>query len=133
MAKSWYPSQQPEEPEDHDAEPNEWLDDPTQPAERGLPRRGEAHDEIAETPSPFGDNPYAEQPLAGPWGDGSPQETLAGDYPVIANTPTQGSETETDADRSSAHRGDQRSSSGCLFLVALLGLSTSILAARAKS
>lgn len=34
-------------------------------------------------------NPYADQPLSGPWGDGSGQNTVAGDYPVIANQPGQ--------------------------------------------
>lgn len=32
-------------------------------------------------------NPFADQPLAGPWGDGAAQETIAGDYPVIVNDP----------------------------------------------
>ncbi|NUL47710.1 DUF4190 domain-containing protein [Cellulosimicrobium funkei] len=30
-------------------------------------------------------NPYAEQPLAGPYGDGQPQYPIHGQYPVIAN------------------------------------------------
>lgn len=34
-------------------------------------------------------NPYADQPLAGPYGNGQPQYPIQGQYPVVANGPRQ--------------------------------------------
>lgn len=53
--------------------------------------RAEAQRRSPSGGAPAG-NPYADQPLAGPWGDGSAQETIAGDYPVIANDPKESKE-----------------------------------------
>lgn len=35
-------------------------------------------------------NPYADQPLAGPWSGNQPQETVMGEYPVVSNGPGEG-------------------------------------------
>ncbi|MGO1183466.1 MAG: hypothetical protein ACTHZ5_09980 [Micrococcaceae bacterium] len=53
--------------------------------------RAEAQRRSPSGSAPAG-NPFADQPLAGPWGDGSAQETIAGDYPVIANDPDKNDE-----------------------------------------
>lgn len=88
-------------------EPSWRRRDKYDPFERLRRRRAQAEAERAEQAeraeraetqrrSPSGGapagNPFADQPLAGPWGDGSAQETIAGDYPVIVNDPKESKE-----------------------------------------
>lgn len=52
------------------------------PSPEAVPSQGHAHEAAAR-------NPYADQPLAGSYGNGQPQYPIDGQYPVIANQPRQ--------------------------------------------
>ncbi|GAA1126416.1 DUF4190 domain-containing protein [Citricoccus alkalitolerans] len=60
-----------------------WYSDPSAPATPADPRQAPGHEAAAR-------NPYADQPLAGPYGNGQGQYPIQGDYPVIANPSGQG-------------------------------------------
>ncbi|MEO9246966.1 DUF4190 domain-containing protein [Citricoccus nitrophenolicus] len=63
----------------HDPKHPSWYSDASAPAATPpVPPRSPSQDAAAR-------NPYAEQPLAGPYGDGQPQYPIHGQYPVIAN------------------------------------------------
>lgn len=56
-----------------------WYSDPSaSPAAPPAPQRTPAQEAAAR-------NPYADQPLSGPYGNGQPQYPIHGQYPVIAN------------------------------------------------
>lgn len=57
-----------------------WYTDPTAPEGRAPQQPGG---------SSAARNPYADQPLAGPYGDGQAQYPIHGGYPVVANQPGQ--------------------------------------------
>ncbi|XKH57685.1 DUF4190 domain-containing protein [Citricoccus nitrophenolicus] len=60
-----------------------WYSDPSAPATPAAPRQTPVHEAAAR-------NPYADQPLAGPYGSGQGQYPIQGEYPVIANPSGQG-------------------------------------------
>ncbi|WP_313821396.1 DUF4190 domain-containing protein [Citricoccus sp.] len=55
-----------------------WYSDPSAPAAPAAPRQSPGHEAAAR-------NPYADQPLAGPYGNGQGQYPIQGEYPVLAN------------------------------------------------
>lgn len=67
--------------------------------------RAEAERLAAQNP-PATSNPFADQPLAGPWGDGTGQETIAGDYPVIANDPDDEEDDKADEENVADRRNN---------------------------
>ncbi|NUL44737.1 DUF4190 domain-containing protein [Cellulosimicrobium funkei] len=62
-----------------------WYSDPSAPATPAAPRQAPGHEGAAR-------NPYADQPLAGPYGNGQGQYPIQGEYPVIANPSGQGAD-----------------------------------------
>ncbi len=60
-----------------------WYSDPSAPAAPAAPQQSPGQQAAAR-------NPYADQPLAGPYGNGQGQYPIHGEYPVIANQPGQG-------------------------------------------
>lgn len=60
-----------------------WYSDPSAPATPATPQQSPGQQAAAR-------NPYANQPLAGPYGNGQGQYPIQGEYPVIANPSGQG-------------------------------------------